>query len=627
MKSPPSRRTKGRYVRLNVLPDQLWLKVRRGVTVWEALQNTDVDLEGDCGGLGRCGKCKIRVISAIKPASDGEKALLEDGELTTGVRLACRTRLATDLQVDVEESAYSVDYNQILKVGTRPTVQIDPIVEQRIVTSSLDVNDDEIAYLEKIKLMLGPQYADLEASAKCLRALPAKMERSDFEGVATVHRNRLLALQDWSQVGHRYGLVFDLGTTTLVGKLVGLIDGQEVAAVSCLNTQIKYGTDLIARLKFVKERPGGLQELQNMLSRDLNRIVAKLTQVGGLDRDDILIAVVAGNTTMQHLFLGVPPLSIAQAPFAPVFTDGVIVEAAHVGLRLHPEATLYVMPMKSGYVGGDLLGVILASGAADQEHDIVLGLDLGTNGEIFLGNRRRMLTCATAAGPAFEGARINNGSIARTGAIEGLRIQDEQLIHRVISNTKPRSLCGSGLVDLVAVLLHAGVTDHEGLIRAPHEHVPEFLASRIVNRGDVNAFLVVPGEDSYNGKPVVLTQKDVREVQLAKGAIAAGINVLLEEMGLEVGQIDRIFLAGALGNYVNVFSAMRLGLLPKVDPNMVTHLGNAATTGAEMVLLSKEYWNKARKLRSHLEHAELSTHPQFNDFFIRELDFPKENMW
>jgi uncharacterized 2Fe-2S/4Fe-4S cluster protein (DUF4445 family) len=322
---------------------------------------------------------------------------------------------------------------------------------------------------------------------------------------------------------------------------------------------------------------------------------------------------------MQHFLLSLNPSGIAEAPFSPVLTDGLVVKAADVGLELHPEA--------SGYIGGDLISVILASGASEQEDEIVLGLDLGTNGEIFLGNRRRLMACSAAAGPALEGATVSHGMIARVGAIEGVSLEEGELHHHIIGNIKPKGICGSGLVDLVAVLLHSGVIDYEGVIRPPQKGVAEDLNSRIVSRSGVYDFLAASAEESYDHRPIFLTQKDIRELQLAKGAIAAGIRILMDEMGIGTEDIHHVYLAGALGNYVNPSSAMRIGLIPKFDSEIITLLGNATSTGASMVLLSKDYWKMANELADLIECVELSSRLDFNQYFIEQMDFPKENLW
>jgi uncharacterized 2Fe-2S/4Fe-4S cluster protein (DUF4445 family) len=405
------------------------------------------------------------------------------------------------------------------------------------------------------------------------------------------------------------------------------VDGSEVAVASCLNSQSKHGTNVISRLQYIRERPHGLETLHNLLIRDLNQITTRLLRTGGLNPNDIFVAVAAGNTTMQHFLLALNPSGIAEAPFSPVLTDGLIVKAADVGLTLHPEALLYVMPAKSGYIGGDLIGDILASGAWEQDDEMILGLDLGTNSEIFLGNRKRLMTCSAAAGPALEGARISNGMIAKAGAIEGLSFEDGDLHYNVVGNIKPKGICGSGLVELVAMLLQSGIIDYEGLIRPPQGRAAAGLSSRIVKRSGVYNFLVASAQESYDHRPIYLTQKDVRELQLAKGAIAAGTRTLIDEMGIGTDDIHRVYLAGALGNYVSPHSAIRIGLFPKLDPEIVTSLGNAASTGASVVLLSKSYWRMANELADFIEHVELSSRPDFNQYFVEQMDFPKENLW
>jgi uncharacterized 2Fe-2S/4Fe-4S cluster protein (DUF4445 family) len=624
---PPPRKQKRRHIWLKVLPEDLWLKVRRGKTILEALQKTDVELEGDCGGLGKCGKCKVKVLSSLGPPSREGKELLEEEEIRQGVRLACRTKLKKDLTIQVGESEEEVTYYQILKMGRRPIFHLDPLLDKKLVTLNPEGENSGLADFERIKLAMGPEYQDLTAPLHCLRTLPEMLAKTEFHGAAVVHDKTMIAWQPWEEGGRRYGLVFDLGTSTLVGKLISLLDGNEVAAISRLNSQSKYGSNVISRLQYVKENSKGLQRLNELLIKDLNRITKRLLYVGGLQPEDIFIGVAAGNTTMQHLLLSLDPRGIAQAPFNPVSTEGMIVKAADLGLEVHPEALLYVMPVRSGYIGGDLISAVLASGAAEEENKMILGLDLGTNGEIFLGNRKRLLTCSAAAGPALEGAKISHGMIARSGAIEGVSSGNGDFSCRVISNIKPKGICGSGLVDLAAVLLHAGIIDYEGLVQPGLENAGDVIGARVIERSGVHDFLVSGPDESLDGKPIYLRQKDIRELQLAKGAVAAGIKTLMDEMGIGVDNIDRIYLAGALGNYVHPLSAMRIGLIPRVRPDIVQSLGNAASTGASMVLLSKAYWQKANDLAHSIEHIELSTRLDFNEYFVESLNFPEENLW
>jgi len=439
--------------------------------------------------------------------------------------------------------------------------------------------------------------------------------------VAVLHDRCLLDWQDEEHIDRRYGLVFDLGTSTVVGKLVSLLDGSEAAVSSCLNSQKRHGSDVISRLQYCQEHPRGLRRLQSLMLKDLNQLTANLLSIAGIEPEDVFIAVAAGNTTMQHLLLGLSPEGIAQAPFSPIVSDGLIVNAADAGLQLHPAALLYTMPMKSGYIGGDLLSFILTSGVAEQKDEIILGLDLGTNGEVFLGNSERLMTCSAAAGPALEGARITHGMIAKAGAIEGVSFGDGELHYRVIGNVKPEGLCGSGLVDLIAVLLQCGIIDESGLIRTSRQKKARELNARVMARSGAKAFLVASTEESATGKPIYLTQKDVREFQLAKGAIAAGIRTLMDELNIAVKDIDRVYLAGALGNYVDIHSALRTGLIPGVNPEIVKSLGNAASTGASLVLLVKEYWHTAAEITRFIEHIELSWRFDFNQYFIEHMSF------
>jgi uncharacterized 2Fe-2S/4Fe-4S cluster protein (DUF4445 family) len=584
-------------------------------------------LEGECGGLGKCGKCKVKILSSIGPPSPEEEELLAKEELEQGIRLACRTKLKKDLTIQVGEYAPDITYHQILETGRRPIFYLDPLLDKKLVTLTPESHNGGLADLEGIKLAMGSEYQDLTAPLHCLRTLPDILVKTGFRGAAVVHDNSLIAWQPWEEVGRRYGLVFDLGTSTLVGKLLSLLDGSEIVAVSRLNSQSKFGADLISRLQYIKENPHGLRRLNELLITDLNLISKRVLHAGGLSPEDIFIAVAAGNTTMQHLLLGLNPKAIAQAPFNPVSTDGMIVKAGEVGLHLHPEALLYVMPARAGYIGGDLISAIIASGAGEQKDLMILGMDLGTNGEIFLGNSSRLMTCSAAAGPAFEGAKICHGMIAKDGAIEGVYCGNGNLRYRVISNIKPKGICGSGLVDLVAALLHCSIVDHEGMIRPGGESAEDLLRWRVVARAGVYDFVVASPEESFDGRPLYLTQKDIRELQLAKGAIAAGSKTLMDEMGVGIEDIDRVYLAGALGNYVNPLSAMRIGLIPKVRPGTIQSLGNAASTGASMVLLCRTYWQMAKELAHSIEHIELSARTDFNEYFIENLNFPEENMW
>jgi len=615
---------------LNVLPADRWIKVKPGITVYDALANTDLEIEGDCGGVGTCGKCKIRIITALKSPTDEEKALLTPEELANGERLACRTRIKKSLTVYTEPKPGEMELFQILKHGQTPDVRLDPLLDTHAVTvppPSLDRPDSDFCRLREA---IGPGHEALKVTWGCLASLYKDLRKTRFKGQAIVHQNCLLAWTPENSNKGRFGIVFDIGTTTLVGKLIDINNGNEVSVVSRLNSQSLHGSDVISRIKFVRERKNGLKKMRELLLRDINTIIRRLLRINRLKSTDIFVAVAAGNTTMQHFLLALDPSGIAEAPFSPVITEGVTFRTKDLGLDLHPDAMLYVMPSKTGYIGGDLISFILASVAYDEQEKMILGLDFGTNGEIFLGNRHRILSCSTAAGPALEGARISRGMIARAGAIEAVRVEEDQLRLNIIGNIKAKGLCGSGLVDLVAVLLHHGVIDKEGLLGPDHlTKSGENFRSRIQKdkSNDVCNFVVASPKQAENHKKILLTQKDIRELQLAKGAVAAGVQILMQKMNIGLEDIDTVCLAGALGNYVNPKSAMRIGLIPTVPVEKITSLGNAASAGAKMALLSKAHWQKASDIAGHLEHLELSVMPAFYDQFIQAMDFPEDNLW
>lgn len=625
-----SKKISKKKVWLNVLPDDIWIKVRRGNTVYHALQNTNVELEGDCGGLGKCGKCKIRVITPLGKPPKETIELLEPKELEQGIRLACLTKIRKNLTIYTQKKDGETELFQILKHGHLPQIELDPLIDRRLVNVPPPSLENAHSDVQRIREVLSPEYQDLKTTYRCLFSLYKNLRNTDFDGAAIIHSNHLLEWQPRDSLGGVFGLIFDLGTSTLVGKLVNLIEGQEVAVISRLNSQRKYGADVISRIQYTKGHPKRLVHLQKLLIRDLNLITKRLLESLKLKPKDIFVAVAAGNTTMQHFMLSLDPSGIAEAPFTPLITEGMTFRSQDVGLRLHPDAMLYMMPAKSGYIGGDLIGFILSSGVTDQNDKLILGLDLGTNSEIFLGNKHRVLTCSAAAGPALEGAKISHGMIAKAGAIESFRFEKNKLHYNVIGNIKPKGLCGSGLVDLSALLLHHHIVNPEGLICPPDQHKKRgSMTERVIQtqENEIHEYLIASPRDSFDGRTIVLAQKDIRELQLAKAAIAAGIKILLKTMGADIEDIDTVYLAGALGNYIHPISAMRIGLLPKINPEKIISLGNAASTGANMILLSKRYWKKSSEIAASLEHIELSGHTDFFHSFIEEMNFPTENLW
>jgi len=425
--------------------------------------------------------------------------------------------------------------------------------------------------------------------------------------------------------GRKYGLAFDLGTTTVVGWLVDLDTGDTLAARAVTNPQNVYGADVISRIGHAGTHEG-LRQLQQKILAACNEIIRCLLDEGRVAGDEIYEIVAVGNTTMSHLFLGIDPTFLATAPYVPAFAGRMELEARELGLDVMPAGRVVVLPNIAGYVGSDTVGVMLATDIG-RRPGFCLAVDIGTNGEVVLAGRGRLLTCSTAAGPAFEGARIRHGMRAAAGAIEGVRIDGGEVGLEVIDDATPLGICGSGLLDAAAAMVQVGLISPTGRLLPPEslpEGVPPGLKERLRRGKDGTEFVLAQDGSVATGEDIVITQKDIRELQLAKAAIYAGIQVLLKELEVTPEEIDEILLAGAFGNYIKIDSALALGLLPAVAPGRIKAVGNAAGDGARMALISGTARAEASDLARRAGHVELSTWPDFQDEFVNAMYFPKQ---
>ncbi len=424
--------------------------------------------------------------------------------------------------------------------------------------------------------------------------------------------------------GKQYGIACDIGTTTVVGMLWDLTDNRLVDMIAKTNPQIRYGQDVISRITWSSENPENLKKMQSLILDCFNEMLDIFSVQHGIEPDRIRKAVVVGNTTMSHLFLGYDATSLARAPFEPAFTGPVSRTAKEMDLHMEPGAEISVLPNIAGHVGSDIVGVMIASGIK-YKSGINLVIDIGTNGEIVLSGKGRMLSCSTAAGPAFEGAGIGYGMRAAAGAIERVEINGGQVSLKVIGDTPSIGICGSGLIDAIAQMLDAGLVTYKGNLMGPEEALQKGihpgLAARLRKGENGNEFILASREGQEN---IVLNQKDIREVQLAKGAILGGIQVLLQCLETNTAGLDEIMLAGAFGSYIDRKSAVRIGLLPDAGTEKIRHIGNGAGVGACMTLLSKEAMREAYLLSKEVEHVELALHPAFEKEYIKGMYFPGE---
>ncbi|NLY10534.1 MAG: DUF4445 domain-containing protein [Firmicutes bacterium] len=415
---------------------------------------------------------------------------------------------------------------------------------------------------------------------------------------------------DTSDSNDGYGVAIDIGTTTIAMYLLDLNSGDEIGAVAYANPQLQFGADVISRINYTLEHPNGIVVLQKVLIKVLNDGVTKLVKAAGLTTEDLNSVAIVGNTVMLHTLMGVSAESIANAPFTPIFVDELVLSPSDLDLNINQQSRVFVLPSVSGYIGADILADLLATEFINSEKPNLL-IDIGTNGEIVLGSKDELLACSAAAGPAFEGAKITCGTASINGAISHIKLTlDGKIRYTTIGNRSPVGICGSGLIDLIAELVQQGIVLESGAF-ALEQEIPSLYRERLVMHQGMRAFVIEEG--------ILLTQKDIREFQLAKGAIAAGIQVLLKESKIDLTEIKHLYLAGGFGTYLDPIQASKVGLFPAPLTAKAVKLGNAAGSGAKLYLLSKKHQKYLQKFRSKIKYIELSGHPDFQEEFINGM--------
>jgi len=609
-------------VRIKFIPSEKQADIPAGSTLLEAAGSAAVQIQAACGGKGTCGKCRARIVVGDPgPTTSLESEHLSVSELEAGWVLACQRRPRQNLVVFLQE----VTGSSLRKAGLKPwitEVKADPVVEKIYISMDPPSVGDQRPDFRRLTDSL-PR-TGIKAELKTLASLPRLMREGDFKVTAVVVGDRLVAVEPGDTSSRRYGMAFDIGTTTVAGLLVDLSNGEVMAARATTNPQAIFGADVISRIDYALKEAENLRQLQDKVLGAVNGISGALLKDAGVDKNQVYEAVFAGNTTMSHLLLGVDPGNLAVAPFIPAFSGPVKVEAADLGLFMHPAGNALIMPNIAGYVGSDTVAVMLAA-RIDRREDFCLAVDIGTNGELVLAGRGRILTCSTAAGPAFEGACIKHGMRAEEGAIETFCLDGGDVRMEVIGHTAPRGICGSGLIDAVAQLLKAGIIDPSGRFNDTdtlNGKVDPRLLPRL-RPGQIGyEFVLAEGGSFSGGRDVAITQRDVRELQLAKGAIRAGIGVLMREMGISGEEISEVLLAGAFGSYIKKESALAIGLLPPIAPDRIIPVGNAAADGARMFLISRAERERGLSLARRAEHVELSMRSDFQEEFINSLYFP-----
>ncbi|TMF93745.1 MAG: DUF4445 domain-containing protein [Chloroflexi bacterium] len=599
-----------RKLEVTYLPFDRTTRVPPGTTVFSAAHWIGLPIDSTCGGRGTCGKCKVRVIKGLADPETADHRQLRPQEIADGWRLSCQARIYDDMTCEVPQL---LRVPKAATMGLGRLVILDPNVRKVYFELAEPSLHDQRSDVARLKDALTAEGHDMVAGVAVLRTLPRVFREAGFKVTAVLAGERLVAVEAGDTTGDCYGVAFDVGTTTLVGTLMNLRTGMAASVRSTLNGQAPFGADVISRISHGMNGPDAIRELQEAVVTTMNAVLDELYRETGVAPEQTYEAVVVGNVTMLHLLLGVDPSPLSMSPFTPAFMDELAVEAREVGLRIHPHGYLQTLPALGAYVGADIVAGVLATGVV-REDRLRVFVDVGTNGEIVLGGAERALATAAPAGPAFEGSQIKCGMRATAGAIEGVQLGDGVELQVIGGDIPAEGICGSGLVDAVAQLLLAGLLDHSGRLRTPGDVPNHPLRDRLIEIDGVRAFLLADG--------VYLTQRDIRELQFAKGSIATGIKVLMDILGVRAEDLDEVLLGGSFGSYLNPESARVIGLVPPVDVARIIAVGNSAGEGAKIALLSYRERQVAFELPSRIEYVELSGRSDFNDSFISVLGFP-----
>jgi uncharacterized 2Fe-2S/4Fe-4S cluster protein (DUF4445 family) len=625
-----------------------------GQDLMSVARSLGVEIESACGGKGTCGKCRVRVeppeagrgspgggsgasstggsFDGVTPPTDVELRRLGSEALAAGTRLACQTRVAGDVQVFVPEASRRV--NQVVrKEAGRRTVPLDPAIRSYHVVIEPPTLRDPLADAERLLGSLESQHdlKGLELDLEVVQRLPEIARRAKWDLVAIIWRSgtaggSIVDVRPAADAGRMLGLAVDVGTTTIAAYLTDLSSGEVLATESAMNPQVAFGDDVIARLHHATHDPNGRVELQRVVIGEINSLARQAVARCGAALDDVFDVVMVGNTAIHHLFLGLDARGLGAAPFAPAIQEAVDARASALGLTFHQGCRVHILPVEAGFVGADNVAVLIAEAPYEQD-DIPLIIDIGTNGELVLGNRRRLLSTSCATGPALEGAHLEFGMRAAPGAIERIRIDPETLDVRFkvigldewhtsypAAEVGARGICGSGIVEAAAEMLRAGLILPSGAFTTELRH------ERIVMEdGRPRKFVIARPEETVLGRAITVSLKDIRAIQLAKGALRAGAEILLRTYGIE--RPDRVILAGAFGTYIDKDHALAIGMLPDCDPETVTSVGNAAGDGARFALLSLGKRGEAARVADKVEYIELATDPDFQREYVKAMQF------
>lgn len=605
-------------IAIEFLPAGKTVRAEKGTLLRQVAEAAGVSIGIPCGGKGRCGKCKVVFEQGAPTPTPAEQDALTEIDLAQGYRLGCQTAVVEDAVVYVPNGVQGA---KILTAGTAREVPLRPAITKK----SAQIPEPTVHDLRSdLARVLDAFSADHDSSCDLalVRRLGNDMRADGFNLTGVFAGETPIAFESGDTTSECYGVAFDIGTTTIAAYLLDLNSGKQLSIAAAMNPQAQVGDDVISRINYTIQESDGLDKMQSSVVAEMNNLLDLLCHGADVSPDQVYEATVAGNTCMMHLFLGIDPMHLAQAPYVPVVSKSMYIPSRTLGLKINEFGRVHALPGIAGYVGADTIGVILATDLYESDK-LTLAVDIGTNGEIVLGSRNKMLACSTAAGPAFEGAHIQHGMRAASGAIDAVWFDDGEMKFSTIGGARATGICGSGLLDAVSCLKCAGIIEASGRI-VDADEIPEeysYLCGKLVLGERGNEFILASDGETSIGGPVVITQRDVREIQLAKAAIAAGIQTLMDRLEVRPEDLDRVVLAGAFGNYVRKESAIDAGMLPDVPIAKVHSVGNAAGEGAKLALISLDIREDADRIADSIEYVELTTDPGFQERFADALMF------
>lgn len=611
-------------------PEGKEIRVPEGTTLLEAAGLAGVHINASCNGKGACGKCKLVVTSGR--AQRQTTPLLTDSEKDRGYVLACMSKVSGDLTVRIPEEALQRKL-KVAGMGQEATARLkgivtppEPMLKEIPLVLDPPTLEDPVSDLDRLKRGLRKEKCDIDrlnVGLAVMRQLAATMREENWKVTVDVIQrkcaNEILAVRPGNGNPPSLGLAIDVGTTSIVVYLVDMADGTILAAASGHNQQAACGDDVINRM--VCAEKNGVKKLSRMALATINNLIDEALDGADATADQVKNVVVSGNTTMAHLLLEIEPHYIRREPYIPTVTEFPLLKAGDIGLTANAVAAVLIMPGPASYVGGDIVSGLLYTGL-HREDPLTLFIDVGTNGEIVLGNREWMMTAACSAGPAFEGGGIRWGMRAEDGAIEKVTIDPATLAPdtATVGDQPPRGICGSGMIDLIAELLKAGIIDRSGHFAADRDH------PRVVTVNDEPAYVLAFAEQTPMKEDIVFTESDLKNLIYSKGAVYSGFTTLLAEAGLDFTMVERMVITGGFGQYLNIEKAIGIGLLPDMDRDKFAYLGNSSIAGAYMALLSEDYRREAREICNNMTYIDFSRNPRYMDEFTSALFLPHTNL-